>query len=147
MKRLGSPIRLFVTIAAGAFLCLPGAADDNARKPATPPPKKKGELEADEPPEKLPPDRSSSSEEIYAVTFPLLGTWEAGGRRLFIKQGGAYTLTGAETDAGFVRANLGRLQRRSNRQRQWIDGSYKFRSIDLIETDGAFGKVEWRRVR
>jgi hypothetical protein len=117
--------------------------------PATPPPKKKrGELEAEEQPAPIPPSRDSApKEESYNIPMPLIGQWEAAGRRLVILASGAYALTGAETDAGFVRAGLGLVWRKSNRTQKWVEGRYLFRDISVLEIEGIFGTGEWRRVK
>jgi hypothetical protein len=129
-----------------ALLVVP--ADGAAPVPATPRPKKRAELEAEEKPASIPTNNSSANQaERYRVSFALLGTWEAAGQRLTIQSGGAYTLSGTETDAGFVRANLGAIHRRSARRRQWVEGTFLFRSIDAVEIRGVFGPTEWRRVR
>jgi hypothetical protein len=127
------------------------AADSKPVKgaPATPPPKKKrGELEAEEQPALIPPSRDTApKEESYNIPMPLIGQWEAAGRRLSILPTGAYALTGAETDAGFVRAGLGLVWRKSNRTQKWVEGRYHFRDIGAVEIEGIFGTGAWRRVR
>lgn len=119
------------------------------RVATTPPPKKKrAELEADEEPAQIPMiEREPNKQESYNVTMPLVGIWEAAGKRLLIKDGGAYTLMGAERDEGFVQASLGLLWRKSNGTKRWVEGRYKFRSIEVVEIEAAFGPGEWRRVK
>lgn len=132
------------------FLGSDAIADDaRPAAAATPPPKKKrGELEAEEEPAPVPPSRDTSQrDESYNVALQLIGTWESAGRTLTIQQTGAYTLAGAESDAGFLRASLGLVWRKPNRTQRWMEGRYTFRSIGTVEIEGIFGTGEWKRVR
>jgi hypothetical protein len=131
------------------------AADDRRNAtprpgaPAIPRKKTRAEMDAEEEPlpEPTPPNGAQNQPEVNYVTEPVHGTWVADARRLAITVDGQYTLAGPEQDAGSVSAQLGRMRRRSARTGKWVFGTYKLRGIDLLETDGAFGKCEWRRVK
>lgn len=143
-------LRLVATASVG-LACSRAMADDAKKaKPATPPPKKKAEREAEEDaaPE---PESRQTGEESFNVLTALLGLWRTsapeGPRQLVIKARGLYVLEAQGTETGVMMAQLGIYRRRPDKTKQWAEGTYKFHSIDEIETDGPFGKLVWTRAK
>lgn len=162
MNRAASFRLLLRALACGLALAAAAPADDRkpataapaAQKPAaTPAPgarrKTQAEMEAEQE-EAVDDTVVEQKEESYFVTEPLGGVWQStdgAARRLEIKPNGAYTLSGAEGGAGFIEAYLGRYKRRAAKGAPWVEGRYRFRSIDELETEGPLGQTVWRRVK
>ena len=110
--------------------------------------RKKAEQEAEKEEKPAEETKSVPGKPNYYVMSPLLGTWETrDGRRLVIQQGGAYTLSGTESDSGALIAKVGMISRRSPTSGdRWVDGTFTFRTLSELVMEGAF-PGEWHRVK
>jgi serine/threonine protein kinase len=85
----------------------------------------------------------------------LAGVWEtvekdSSGKpvkKLIIYSDTTYDLiSGGTTDSGYIKAKLGVIQLQSVTTQTSTNSTFKYKSMRLIETDGALGKFQWDRV-
>lgn len=138
------------------MLALAGAHEIAARPAAVkgaPQKRKRAEEEARKEENEVPPpeEKAGDARPNFYVFAPLLGTWETrsgGGKRLVIEPGGAFRVSGAETDSGVTIARFGQMPRKSPKTGgRWLEGTFKLHSLSKLETGGAFGRHVWQRVK